>query len=151
MFLGQWLIFPQFVDIWLRHCGPRFELGPGVVAEGGVTSQPIVEHLDVFEDVLCGLFARPVPAMIHEFALQGAEEALDTGIVSTSAGGAHAGGDAVGGEQLMVSRGGILAPRSEWGSSPASGARWWIAIVRACCVTSTVNRRVSRFTLTGHR
>jgi len=45
---------------------------------------------------------------MDELALSCAEIALDAGMVPTISGAAHTGGDAVGGEQLLVSRGGIL-------------------------------------------
>ena len=44
---------PNSVDTWLSHSRPRFELGRGIVAERGVTALPIIEHLNVLEDVLC--------------------------------------------------------------------------------------------------
>ncbi len=79
------------MDTQLIDSRPRFELSGRRVAECGVTAQPIVEHLDVLEDVLCCLFVRTVPAMINALALQCAEAALDTGVVPTVTGAAHAG------------------------------------------------------------
>ena len=63
-----------------------------------MTALPVIEHLDVFEDVLCRLFTGRVVPMIHELALECPEEAFDAGIVPTITCAAHAGRDAVGGE-----------------------------------------------------
>ena len=59
---------------------------------------PIIEHLDVFEDVLCRLFTGRVVPMVHELVLECPEEAFDAGVVPTITFAAHAGRDAVGGE-----------------------------------------------------
>ena len=59
---------------------------------------PIIEHLNVFEDILCRVFTGRVVQMVYEFALECPEEALDTGIVPAVASAAHAGNDAVGGK-----------------------------------------------------
>lgn len=90
------------MDTRLRDCSPRFVLGRGVIAEGRVSTRPIVEHLDVFEDVLFRFHSYGIVPMVHEFPLQCSEEALDTGVVSAIAGAAHAGRDAIHGEQLLV-------------------------------------------------
>ena len=74
-----------------------------------MTALSIVEHLHVLEDVLCRVFTARVVSMVHELALECPEEAFDTGIVPTVAGAAHAGRDAVGGEYVLVLRGGLLA------------------------------------------
>ena len=58
------------MDTWLSHCHPRFVLGGGVIAEGRVTARPVIEHLDVLEDILpCGVTSRVVP-MVHELTLE---------------------------------------------------------------------------------
>ncbi len=86
----------------LRDYSPRFVLGRGVIVEGRVSTRPIVEHLDVFEDVLFRFRSYGIVPMVHKFPLQCSEEALDTGVVSAIAGAAHAGRDAIHGEQLLV-------------------------------------------------
>ena len=85
--------------------------GEGIVAERGVTAQPIVEYFDALENVLCRLFARVVLAMVDEFALERPGEALDTGIIPTVACAAHVGGDTVFTQQtLVVARGVLTVP-----------------------------------------
>ena len=46
-----------------------------------MTTLPIVEHFDPFEDVLFGFFACTVLPVMHEFFLERAEEAFHTGVV----------------------------------------------------------------------
>ena len=96
------------MDTRLSHIRPRLELGRGIVAESGVTTQSIIGHFNVHNDVLCRLFPCAVLTMIDEFALQCAEEALDAGIVPTVACAAHAGGDAVFTQQTLIAARGIL-------------------------------------------
>jgi len=74
-----------------------------------VTALPVIEHLDIFEDILRGLFTSHVTPMIHELALECPEEAFDTGIIPAVAFAAHARSDAMGGEQVLVPCRGILA------------------------------------------
>ena len=69
------------MNTWLRHRHPRFELGRGVIAEGGVTTQPILEHFDVLEDVPFRFVPSGVVPMVHELTREGPEEAFDTGVV----------------------------------------------------------------------
>jgi len=59
------------MDTRLSHSRPRLELGRGVIAEGRMTTPPIVEHLDVFEDVLCRFVPGRVVPMIHELTRGG--------------------------------------------------------------------------------
>jgi hypothetical protein len=73
-----------------------------------VTAQPIVEQLDVHEDVLFHFFKRAVLAMGGQLALERAEEIFDAGVVTTVPPARYAHQDAVGGEQLLVTRGSIL-------------------------------------------
>jgi hypothetical protein len=96
------------VDTWLSNSRPRFVLGRGVIAESRVPAPPIIEQLDKFEDVLCRFFTARVVPMVHELALECAEKTFDTGIVPAVTFAAHAGSHAVGGEHLLVPRGGIL-------------------------------------------
>jgi hypothetical protein len=70
------------VDTRLSQRRPRFELGRGIVAERGVSAQPIVEHFNVLKDVLCRLVLCPVLPMVYEqLTLECPEEALHTGVV----------------------------------------------------------------------
>ncbi len=46
-----------------------------------MTAFPVIEHLDIFEDVLCRFARRRVMPMVHELALQRPEEAFNAGIV----------------------------------------------------------------------
>ena len=98
------------MDTRLGDCGPRFVLSRGVIAEGRVPTRPIVEHFDVFEDVLFSFSPCGIVPMVHELPLQCSEEALDTGVVPAIAGAAHARRDAVCGEQLLIRCCGILTP-----------------------------------------
>ena len=42
-----------------------------------MTTLPIVEHLDPFEDVLACFISREIPTMMHEFDFQRVKEAFD--------------------------------------------------------------------------
>jgi hypothetical protein len=74
-----------------------------------VAALPIIEHLDILEDVLCRFFTGRLVPMVHEFTLERPEEALHAGVVPAVPPPRHAGGHAVRGEQPLVTRGGILA------------------------------------------
>jgi hypothetical protein len=100
---------PDSVDTWLRHRRPRFELSRGIVAECGVTTQPIREHFDVLKDVLCRFGPCAVLTMLDQLAVQCAEEAFDTRVVPAVPPTRHAAGHTVCREQLRVCHGGILA------------------------------------------
>lgn len=78
------------MDTRLSNCRPRFELSWVVIAEGRVTASPIIEHLNVLEDILSRGSTRFVAPMVHELALECPEEAFDRGIVPAVAGAAHA-------------------------------------------------------------
>ena len=86
------------MDTWLSHSRPRLELGRGIVAECGVPAQPIVEHLDVLEDILFGVVPRSILAMVDELTLERAEEAFGTGVVSAMAPARQADRNAVAGK-----------------------------------------------------
>ena len=83
------------MDARLSNSRHRFELGRGVIAECRVTTHPIVEHLDVFEDVLFRFLARAVTPVMDQFLLECGEETFHTGIVPTVALAAHRAFDAV--------------------------------------------------------
>ncbi len=69
------LTLPNSVDTGLRDSRPCFKLGRGVIAEGPVAALPIIEHLNVFEDVLDRFAPRHVLPLVHELALQCPKEA----------------------------------------------------------------------------
>ena len=48
-----------------------------------MTAFPIIEHLNVLEDVLLRVSTGCVMPMVYEFTLECPEEALDTGVVPT--------------------------------------------------------------------
>ena len=75
-----------------------------------MTTQPIIEHFDVLEVVLFRFIPSGVVSIVHDLALECSEEAFDTGVVPTVPPPRHADGNAVSSEQLLVPRGGILAP-----------------------------------------
>ena len=79
-----------------------------MIAKGRVSARPIIEHLDIFEDVLRRGFTGRVVPMVYEFTLECPEETLDTGIVPAVACAAHAGGEGALVEQTLVARGRIL-------------------------------------------
>src|SRR2546425_12590139 len=144
------LPYPNSVDTRLRHRGPRFELGRGIVAERGVTTQPIIEHLDILKDVLCCFLTRAVSAMVDEFAFECPEEAFDTGVVPTVPPSRHADSNAMLGEQLLVACGSILAPPIRVVQQPGLRVQCRIAIVSACCARSTVSRVPIAQPITAH-
>ena len=86
-----------------------------------MTALPIIEHLNVLEDVLFRVFTGRVMPLVHELVLECPEEALDTGVVPAVAGAAHAGGDAVLAEQTLVARGGILTAAIRMVQEPGRG------------------------------
>ena len=74
-----------------------------------MTALPIIEHLDVLEDVLCRFFTGRVVPMVHELALECPEEAFDTGVVPAVPLRLTCWRSCRAREQLLVARGGILA------------------------------------------
>ena len=109
------------MDIRLSHRRPRFELGRGIVAEAGLSAQPIIKHFNVLKDILRHLVSCTVLTMITKFALECAEEAFDTGIVPVVASAAHAGGDAMLAEQPLIATCRILAPAIRVVQQPGPG------------------------------
>ena len=57
------------MDTRLRHSHPRFELGRRIVAECGVPP-PLIEHLDVLEDIPCRVGPSGAVPMVYELALE---------------------------------------------------------------------------------
>src|ERR1043165_3848939 len=78
------------------------------VAEGAMQSPAIVEDLDVVEDRQLGLVPGGEAAVVDQFGLELAPEALLHGVVIAVAASAHAGRDAVPLEQLLELRAGVL-------------------------------------------
>ena len=68
------------MDTWLSHSCLRFELGLGVITEGQVTTRPIVEHLNMLEDVLLRFFTGRAMLMVDELALECPEKTFDAGV-----------------------------------------------------------------------
>src|SRR5438309_12045534 len=89
------------MDTRLSHSRPHLELGWRVIAEGRVATPPILEHLDVLEDVLFRFFTGRVVPMVHELALECPKEAFDTGVVPAVSCAAHAGAYSVLAEQPL--------------------------------------------------
>lgn len=71
-------------------------------------TRPIVQHFAVFDDVLFRVRSGGLVPMVHECALYCSEEALDTRVVPAGAFAAHAGRDAMRGEQQLRGSCGIL-------------------------------------------
>ena len=102
------------MDTGVSNRRPRFVLGRGVIAKGRVAALPIIEHLDIFEDVLCRVFTGRVVPMVHELARECAEKTFNTGIVPAVTFTAHARGDAVLAERrwyLVAAYGGVYEIR----------------------------------------
>lgn len=55
-----------------------------------MSSLPVIEHLDVIEDLCTSFFSAGEAPMMNEFVLQIAEEAFDHGVVVTVPFAAHA-------------------------------------------------------------
>ena len=72
------------------------------MVKGRASSLPIVEHLDVFEDVLRRFIPCGAVPMIDELALERSEETFDAGVVPAVALAAHAGDETVLIEQTLV-------------------------------------------------
>jgi len=84
----------------------RFVLGWGVLVKGRVSALPMIEHLDVFEDVLRRFVARGVVPMIDQLTVECPKETFDAGVVPAGACAAHAGDEAVPIEDALVAGGG---------------------------------------------
>ena len=92
------------MDTGLRDYRLRLELSWRLIAKSRVVSLPIVEHFDVFEDVLRGFISGGIVPMVHELPLERPEEAFDAGIVPAVAFTAHAGTEAIGCKDALVAR-----------------------------------------------
>ncbi len=67
---------PNWVETGLRDGHSRFVLGWGVIAEGRMAALPIIEHLNVFDDVLNRFAPCHVLPLVDELVLQYPKEAL---------------------------------------------------------------------------
>ena len=83
---------------------------------------PIIEHLDVFEDVLGRLFAGRVAPMVHQLALEGPEKTFDTGVVPAITFATHAGNEAVPIEYPLIAHRRILTAAVRVVQEPRRGS-----------------------------
>ncbi len=79
-----------------------------MIAERGMPTLPIVEHLDVFEDVSRGFVSGGIVPLIDQLALECPKETFDAGVVPTVTLATHTGDEAMLRESPLVARGGIL-------------------------------------------
>jgi len=68
---------------------------------------PIIEHLNVFKDLLPRLLTGRITPMVHQLTLERPEETFHTGVIPTVAFAAHAGRDPV---ELEESANGLSVP-----------------------------------------
>ena len=69
---------------------------------------PIIEHLNVFEDVLSRFVSCGIVPMIDQLTLECPKETFHAGVTPAVAFAAHAGDEAILIEQTLIARGGIL-------------------------------------------
>ncbi len=67
---------------------------------------PIVEHLDVFEDVLLGFVSGDIRSLVYQLTLERPEETFDARVVPAVAFATHTGDEAILRESPLVARGG---------------------------------------------
>ena len=85
-------------------------------------ARPVIEHLDVLEDILpCGVTNRVVP-MVHELTLECPEEAFNPGVVPAVAVATHAGDEAVLVQYPLRARGGLRTAASRVVQEPSPGS-----------------------------
>ena len=82
----------------------------------------MIEHLDVFKDILPCLFTGHIAPMVHQLTLECPEEAFDTGIVSAMTCATHAGNKTVLVKDTLVARGGILTTPVRMVEEPRRGS-----------------------------
>src|SRR5690606_42119126 len=63
-------------DTPLGNLAHRRERGRRTVAESGVTTLPVIEHFDPFENILSCLIAREIATAMDEFDFQCVQEAF---------------------------------------------------------------------------
>ncbi len=83
------------MDTGLRDSRPHVVLNRSVIPDGRVPALPIIEHLDVFKELLLGFVSGGVVPMIDQLTLERSEETLDAGVVPAVAVTAHAGDEAI--------------------------------------------------------
>ncbi len=71
-------------------------------------SLPIIEHLDVVEDVLSRFVSRGVVLMIDQLTLECAKETFHAGVIPAVTFATHAGNEAVLSQAALIARRGIL-------------------------------------------
>jgi thermitase len=92
-----------------RLAPARFEADRAQVAQGGMPSLPIIEHLDPLEDGESRGSARWPALLVDQLRLEGPEEALGEGIVVTVTGPTHGAVDPVRGEHSLIGSSRVLA------------------------------------------
>src|SRR5659263_555819 len=130
------------MDTKLSNQSHDLELCRGAVPEVRVPTLPIVEHLDVIEQVPPGLRSCGVVPMMNPILFQRREETLRHRVVVTVPLAAHAADQPVFFQQGPVIPAGVLLPRSEWWSSPRGGRRRVKAIRNASRANSRVIREL---------
>ena len=65
------------MDTGLRDSRPHFVLSRSAIPDGRVPSLPIIEHLDVFKDILLGFVSGAVVPMVDQLTLERSKETLD--------------------------------------------------------------------------
>src|SRR5436853_4360086 len=98
---------------WTPAKGDRvmgFELHRAHVAERLMQPLPIIEHLDKLEHLRTGFLPRVVIPVMDQLILERTKEALDHGVVITVALAAHAGHEALLGQDLLIGPAGIECP-----------------------------------------
>src|SRR5690606_16300369 len=80
---------PEAVDAPQSNFAHRVDLGRRTVAERGVTTLPVIEHFDPFENVLACFIPREIALMMHELDLERVKEAFHYRIVPAVAFAAH--------------------------------------------------------------
>ena len=106
-----------------------------------MTVRPVIEHIDVLEDILpCGVTSHVGP-MVHELTLECSEEAFDSGVVAAVAVATHTGDEAVLVKYPLIARGGIRTAAIRVVQEPGPGSPVRQRHGEACSVRSTVSRR----------
>ena len=83
---------------------------------------PIVEHLDVFEDLLLGFVSGGIVPMVHELPLERSKETFDARVVQAVAFAAHTGNKAIFSESVLVACRGILTAAVRMVQEPYPGS-----------------------------
>ncbi len=87
-----------------------------------MASLPIVEHLDVFEDVLFGFVSGGIVPLVHELTLERPEETFDVRVVPAVAFAAHARDEAILRESALVAPRGVLTTTVRMVHEPRPGS-----------------------------